>query len=121
MKHGVAKSFRTLPILPIVAMMLFVWHPESHAQDYGRIDTLLQWKGERVVDYLQTYHDTVLVWLGDSQGSNTYFDISYDAGRTWQYVSNDERFVDYLPGRGSYAVGYDQLADTAYNCYRNCF
>lgn len=83
-----------------------------NAQDYGRIDTLFHWHGEAFLHFLQAYHDTVLARFESPADSNDHLDISYDAGKTWSFVTNKYRVKDYIPGRGSHAVGFDDLDDS---------
>jgi len=92
-----------LLILPVLASV-------GTAQDYGRIDTVRYWNGSASIDYLQAYHDTILVRIGEVDLPNDRIEISYDAGRSWQYVTDKRRVVDPIPGRGSYAVGYDRIS-----------
>jgi len=104
---------RWFPFNRLVTLVLAVLGASSSqvcAQEYGRIDTLLTWKGRTgYAESVRAYYDTVLLREKQPNGIDDFFKISYDAGVTWIYVTDLKRPAPSIPGREINAVGFDYL------------
>lgn len=100
----------TLVRLGIASIITMIASNQMQCQDYGRIDTIRYWSADHHVNYLQAYHDTIIakIIIKDSDEPD-YFDISYNGGQTWQYAMDRHQQVDFIPGTGSYVIGFDTV------------